>query len=428
MSRIRIVIILIVLTALAVIVVLQKGRGKKKYNWYKNYRDEVANPYELGAFRKMLQAKSKNFVEINELSIRSTFKSKLKKSNTYVSIGESSYLNSRDVTELMTFLKNGNDAIIICEYFPRLLLNELMSVGTNIETDMLRADTVTAKVLYNNRHSDSFLFVNKVREGSEYTDWPVFSTFPGENVLNHDYMSEDGSRQYITLGRLNDQPDFIAINIEGGRLYLHSNPQLFTNQALTSKEGYQYLNDVFKGIPLENTFYDVSSRYPKNESEERGEGQTPLSYILSQPSLRLAWYMLMLTAVLFFLFRARRKQNVIPVLEKKKNSSLQFIRTLGELFYTRAVNKEMAKIATNGLMFFIRNKLNVSTRNMDESKIELIALRSGHSLDEVRELFNACISLANTQQTDITSRELMSLENKINKFYQSFNNKKQHGS
>ena len=49
--------------------------------------------------------------------------------------------------------------------------------------------------------------------------------------------------------------------------------------------------------------------------------ESPFRYFLEQPPLRWALYLTVLTILIFMLFTARRRQRVIPVVEKPKNKS-----------------------------------------------------------------------------------------------------------
>jgi hypothetical protein len=49
---------------------------------------------------------------------------------------------------------------------------------------------------------------------------------------------------------------------------------------------------------------------------------SPMRFILNNPPLRYAWYLLLLGLLIFVLFNAKRKQRIVPVIEPLKNTSL----------------------------------------------------------------------------------------------------------
>jgi hypothetical protein len=60
-------------------------------------------------------------------------------------------------------------------------------------------------------------------------------------------------------------------------------------------------------------------------------GQSPLSFILSQRALKWAWFTLLGASLLFVLFRSKRKQRIIPILQPNKNTTLAYAQLLGSL-------------------------------------------------------------------------------------------------
>lgn len=52
---------------------------------------------------------------------------------------------------------------------------------------------------------------------------------------------------------------------------------------------------------------------------------------------------MMLGVVLFMIFTARRRQRVIPIVEKPKNRSLEFIQLIGTLYYQRHDHADLVR-------------------------------------------------------------------------------------
>ncbi|HNM27256.1 MAG TPA: hypothetical protein PKL15_17555, partial [Saprospiraceae bacterium] len=55
--------------------------------------------------------------------------------------------------------------------------------------------------------------------------------------------------------------------------------------------------------------------------------------MLQQPALAWTWYLLLGLAGVYIVFRARRRQRIIPVLPKNENSSYEFITTIANLHF-----------------------------------------------------------------------------------------------
>ncbi|MEO6039935.1 MAG: hypothetical protein ABIQ93_16095, partial [Saprospiraceae bacterium] len=88
-------------------------------------------------------------------------------------------------------------------------------------------------------------------------------------------------------------------------------------------------------------WWDDLSQVPEAVARRRNRGtrgsglddEHPLTFILQQPALAWAWYLLAAMAGAWLFFRAKRRQRIIPVLPKNENSSYEFIGTIANLHF-----------------------------------------------------------------------------------------------
>src|SRR5690606_3172074 len=140
----------------------------------------------------------------------------------------------------------------------------------------------------------------------------------------------DSTRSITPLGYQEDGGvNFIRIAAGNGNLYLHSNPLVFTNYFLTNEENVAYASAVFSHLRGKGIVWDEYSKIPF--AGNNNAYNSPLYYILQQPSLKYAWWLLLLTVLLYVVFAARRTQRVIPVIDPKTNSSLEFVNLISSL-------------------------------------------------------------------------------------------------
>ena len=124
------------------------------------------------------------------------------------------------------------------------------------------------------------------------------------------------------------QPNFVKINFgeNNGAFYIHTNPFAFTNyHLLDTKE--DYAATVLSFLPKQQVIWD---NYYKSG---RKIISSPLHYILTSPALKWAFYTSVFTLLLFVIFRGKRTQRIIPVVEPLENSTVEFTQTIGELYY-----------------------------------------------------------------------------------------------
>ena len=89
-----------------------------------------------------------------------------------------------------------------------------------------------------------------------------------------------------------------------------------------------------------NCAFVVSRSYDKNliiwslnNQTSKVVSDSPLRFILSQPALKWAWYLLLAGVLIFIIFNLRRTQRPIPILPKNLNTSVEFVKTIGNLYY-----------------------------------------------------------------------------------------------
>jgi len=67
--------------------------------------------------------------------------------------------------------------------------------------------------------------------------------------------------------------------------------------------------------------------------------RTPLKYILSQESLKWAYYILIVSIIVYIIFQGKRKQRVIPLIPPLKNTTLEFVRIIASCTSSRRIIK-----------------------------------------------------------------------------------------
>jgi hypothetical protein len=144
------------------------------------------------------------------------------------------------------------------------------------------------------------------------------------------------------LGYVNGNSiNFASFPCGKGRFLLHTTPLAFSNFSLLRPETRPYAEGVWSHLSEGNIYWDAVSRVPESVGRRRNGSMSnrgladehPLTFILKQPALAWAWYLLAGTAGLWLLFRAKRRQAIIPVLKKNENSSYEFIGTIANLHF-----------------------------------------------------------------------------------------------
>ena len=170
-----------------------------------------------------------------------------------------------------------------------------------------------------------------------------------------------------------------------GRLTLVTLPLAFTNYGVLDTQLSPMLMRLMTQLadrPILRT-----TAYMKTSAQYEAE-QSPMRFVLSRKPLRNAWYLGVLTLVLFCVFKARRRQRVIPVVRPPQNHSLEFARLIGTLYYQRADNADLVRKKCTFFAERVRTTLQVDVldRQLPPDAPRLIARRTGQDEDEVTDI------------------------------------------
>ncbi len=318
-------------------------RGKFDWddtNLKHGYSEASEQPYGTRVFRRLLgnYFPGKSVVELKKALAKSLPGDSVRGAN-YVFVGEALRLDSLDVQRLMAFVAEGNTALISSKTLPSGLADTLYDwdCGGQAWGDYAwRFDTAPVRLsLLSPPVSDTFFYALKNQPTSYRWHYLAPSAICGENgwsVLGH-----AGADSLV---------NFVEVHFGRGRFLLHTTPLAFTNFQLLRPPGRAYSEGVLARLAPGEIYWDAFSRTTEWQGREHnapGDRDFPeqhaLTHFLKQPALAAAWYLLLALAVLFVVFRGKRRQRVIPVLPKKENASLEFLGAIADLMFRKRGGK-----------------------------------------------------------------------------------------
>ena len=225
------------------------------------------------------------------------------------------------------------------------------------------------------------------------------------------YFGEYDSTMVQVLGKNeNDQVNFIRIKYGDGNFFLNTVPMAFTNYYLLKSGNNEYVYKALSHLPYQETlwddYYKVGNKF----------NASALQYILSQQSLKWAYYIILVSAVLFIVFYGRRKQRIIPIIPPLTNTTLEFVGTVGNLYYQQKDYKNIAEKKTSYFLDYIRNKYFIKTSTFDSETIQKISEKSSVPEAKVKSLFREIEKISYSDK--ITEEELININYQIEKFYE----------
>ncbi|MBC7438697.1 MAG: hypothetical protein H7250_01755 [Flavobacterium sp.] len=202
------------------------------------------------------------------------------------------------------------------------------------------------------------------------------------------------------------------IKFKAGNFFLHTQPAAFTNFHLLKKNNFEYGEKVLSYLPKADVIW-----YTKNQNGEK-ISTSPLRFIFSQPALKAAWFLFLTGMLLFMIFNAKRRQRVVPIIKPLQNSSVDFTRTIGNLYFQEG---EHGNLIDKKIIYFldkIRSQYLLETITLDDNFIRKLHQKSGKNLVDIQ---NIVFSITHHRKNNFESIEadLIELNAAIERFFES---------
>lgn len=310
-------------------------------------------------------------------------------SGSYMLIDDYAEVDDVSAQELLDFASHGNTIFMSTNYLPKKFLDTL---GIELKND------------FDFKGEAQFSLAN--------------STFKNDSItidrgLSNIYFSKLDSTITTVLGyqKFNEEEriNFIRVDHELGEVYLHLQPMAFTNFSLLKNDNEKYAAAILSYLPDDTIFYDSRNKI-------RTElGDSPLRFVLSQPALKWAWILGLVSLLIFILFNAKRKQRVVKVIKPLENSTIAFTKTIGNLYYETKDHNNLIEKKITYFLESIRRKYYLDTQLLDEKFMKNLALKSGKDLRKTKKTMNLIVHLKAKQMCN--ENDLKNLNKTIEDFY-----------
>lgn len=376
-----------ILGKLALLVFLCYGCGGGCGNdWQEQYRYNRKSPYDLYALYNLLEARAPGLV-FHEDTLSALLADSTTDAN-YVYIGQTIYLDETDITGLLNFVELGNTAFIATKWMPEDLAYHFFGPNCQYYFEYGLYNGVSSYI-------DDTIHPQLTQEDLLPNGVPALSFVNNHKPVNHEWYFLDDfticDEEYglEVLGNLDSGHNFLRLPYGDGELYFHTTPELFTNYFLSDSSRYDYARGVFSYLAPGPVYWDEYSRSwrppprTNNRNQWSGNGgrnllsdNHALSFILQQPALAFAWYLLLFSGLLYIIFRGKRRQRIIPVRTPKENSSLQFVDTIARLTEQHGNHSRLAKEEIKVLRHYLSDRFKIRWPEGQDPPLDL-AERTG---------------------------------------------------
>ena len=354
---------LIFILLLFVALVVLKHYMPKSVNWDWSFDKESKSPYGCRIMHDMLDSIFPDqLISVNNSSPYIALQQNENRYKNLIIITSSFEPDDLDLDALLDYAGEGNNVFISAMNFSDAVCDTLRLKlrASFLDTSLLR-NTKTSLSLYNPEKDTPDVFMFK-------------GAMPAIFFVSYDTLKS------ICLG--NDQrgnPDFLVTAFGKGKIFLHSQPLAYTNYYLLTGSS-DYACRSMSYLPEANSIWD---QYYK---PGRMINLSPVRYILSQPAFRSAYYLAMVTILIYMIFGSKRKQQIIQVIKPDENTSLKFLITVGRLYYRSRNYIDLARKKTIYFHEFLRNRYYLHTITGSDEHIRLLALKSGVDVEVISQL------------------------------------------
>jgi len=136
---------------------------------------------------------------------------------------------------------------------------------------------------------------------------------------------------------------------------------------------------------------------------------------MSHAPLATAYYLALFSLLAFILIGIKRRQRIIPVIAPVSNTTLDFVSTIGTLYYQQGSHKEISEKQIQYFLAYIRSAFRLTTVDFDEHFIQKLSGLSGIEQTKVKGLINF-ISYVKAK-SQLHEQELLQLNKMIEEFY-----------
>ena len=380
----------LILAGVVGLVFLSEALTPKKIDWQPTYSAQDKNPY--GSYLVFEELKH-IFPGKKTQAIRSGFYDLVETDSTtpknYICIDSDFSPDELETTTLLEMVHKGSNIFIATESLTGKLADTL---SLNIRSD------------FKFEGKTSLNFVN-----ARLKAMPAY-TFEKSGLISY-FAGYDSSRT-VLLGKNNlNRPVFIQVPYGSGNFFISSTPIAFTNYHLLAARNAEFIARSFSYLPVAdvvwNEYYKAGMPSPESDS--------PYRFLLKNPPLQWALYLSAAAILIFVFFEAKRKQRIIPILKPVSNTTLEFTKTVGGLYFQHGDHKNIAEKKILYFMETLRSRYFIKTTVADKNLMEQLSVKAGVSQATIQALFQKINFIR--QRTIIAEEDLIALNTEMENFF-----------
>ncbi|AZA53184.1 hypothetical protein [Chryseobacterium sp. G0201] len=347
----------VIFIVVMVILALLEVNKKEVTDWRKNFDTNEKSPFGLFVFDHEAKDLFKNKLKKIDQTPYDYYNSHKKESHNILVV--ETEIDTESWNKILDQVSKGSDAMFIVSQIPKEVSD---SIGY-YDSEISFADENVLK-LTDKKYQNDFIKLDKFPSGRGFSYIKPQVEVLGKTVEKNN----------------SDQANFIKIKFGKGNIYVHCEPLFMTNYYLLKSGNIKYAQDVFSYLDDKETLWFVESNAKVSRFFMR--------FILSNPALKYAWWVFLGGLVLFIFFNAKRKQRIVPIIEPLKNTSVDFVKSIGNLYLQEGDFHDMMSKKGQYFLNKVRMDFLIDTQNLDEEFAKKLQLKTGKPIEMINEAIN----------------------------------------
>ena len=271
---------------------------------------------------------------------------------------------------------------------------------------------------YSNGNFYDFGFTDSLEQNLVQPPFPIQKkfVFPGKRYGSYFYKMD--TARALVLGKgYNNTTNFIRLKTGNGAIFIHTAPAAFSNYFLLHKNNIDYYKNAFSVIPKNVTSIIWNDYYLTKLRINRERDPSWFRVLLKYPAFRWGLLTALGTLFLFILLETRRKQRIIPEWKKPMNESMDFVKTIGRLYFDKGDHKNLAKKMGAYFLEHIRSQYKLATHAVDDDFITAVHKKTAYPLEELKKIVQ--FIKFTDEAPAISERQLSDFHKQLELFYQN---------
>lgn len=381
----------LIILAILVIVFFEITKPKD-INWFPSYAKQHKIPFGTYVFQEQLE---RIFSESEITNIDRPPYEYLNKNEsifgTYIFINNNLSFDATELETLLDWTSKGNTLFIASEIIDEKILdtidakNKVISTINNLDNRykiQLKNKALNNRAIYHFDKANFLYYFNKI------------------DTLNAAVIGVIDNETKDSTSIENEHVNIIKQNFGKGKIIISTFPQAFTNYFILKSPNQNYTSGLL-------SYFDVSKPIYVDQYYKSGKTfyTSPMRVVLNTKELKWAYYIMLIGVVIYIVFEGKRKQRAIPVVHSLSNKTLDFTRTIANMYYENRKHYDIAQHKIQHFFEYIRVHLHIQTDTIDDKFLNEITVKSNNNIVDTRVLFKTIETINNTTQIDAKTLE-----------------------